>query len=100
MNNKTSLIQPEQSRQGILLIRGQRVMLDHDLKRELTMPDAFQYDVFLGHSTKDKTTAPSSSKTSPASNCAPPTADRLLTYPPPPYRNSNQRTPLQASRFT
>ena len=33
MNDKTSLIQPEQSRQVILLIRGQRDMLDRDLKR-------------------------------------------------------------------
>ena len=31
MNNKTSLIQPEQIEQVILLIRGQRVMLDRDL---------------------------------------------------------------------
>ena len=31
MNNKTSLIQPEQIEQTILLIRGQRVMLDRDL---------------------------------------------------------------------
>jgi hypothetical protein len=31
MNNQTSLIQPEQIEQAILLIRGQRVMLDRDL---------------------------------------------------------------------
>ena len=31
MNNQTSLIQPEQIEQVILLIRGQRVMLDRDL---------------------------------------------------------------------
>ena len=31
MSNKTSLIQPEQIEQVILLIRGQRVMLDLDL---------------------------------------------------------------------
>ena len=31
MNNQTSLIQPEQIEQTILLIRGQRVMLDLDL---------------------------------------------------------------------
>ena len=31
MNDKTSLIQPEQIEQVILLIRGQRVMLDRDL---------------------------------------------------------------------
>jgi hypothetical protein len=31
MNNKTSLLQPEQIEQVILLIRGQRVMLDRDL---------------------------------------------------------------------
>ena len=31
MNEKTSLIQPEQIEQAILLIRGQRVMLDRDL---------------------------------------------------------------------
>lgn len=31
MNNKSSLIQPEQIQQVILLIRGQRVMLDRDL---------------------------------------------------------------------
>jgi hypothetical protein len=31
MSNKTSLIQPEQIEQVILLIRGQRVMLDRDL---------------------------------------------------------------------
>ena len=31
MNNKISLIQPEQIEQVILLIRGQRVMLDRDL---------------------------------------------------------------------
>jgi hypothetical protein len=34
MNNQTSLIQPEQIEQVILLIRGQRVMLDRDLKRK------------------------------------------------------------------
>ena len=34
MNNKTSLIQPEQIEQVILLIRGQRVMLDRDLNRK------------------------------------------------------------------
>ena len=31
MDDKTSLIQPEQIEQVILLIRGQRVMLDRDL---------------------------------------------------------------------
>jgi len=31
MSDKTSLIQPEQIEQAILLIRGQRVMLDRDL---------------------------------------------------------------------
>jgi hypothetical protein len=31
MSNQTSLIQPEQIEQVILLIRGQRVMLDRDL---------------------------------------------------------------------
>ena len=31
MNKETSLIQPEQIEQAILLIRGQRVMLDRDL---------------------------------------------------------------------
>jgi hypothetical protein len=31
MRDKTSLIQPEQIEQVILLIRGQRVMLDRDL---------------------------------------------------------------------
>ena len=31
MSNQTSLIQPEQIEQAILLIRGQRVMLDRDL---------------------------------------------------------------------
>jgi hypothetical protein len=31
MNNQTSLLQPEQIEQAILLIRGQRVMLDRDL---------------------------------------------------------------------
>jgi hypothetical protein len=31
MSNKTSLIQLEQTEQAILLIRGQRVMLDRDL---------------------------------------------------------------------
>ena len=34
------------------------------------MPEYFQYDVFLSHSAKDTATAPSSSKTSPASNSA------------------------------
>jgi len=34
MSNKTSLVQPEQIEQVILLIRGQRVMLDRDLKRK------------------------------------------------------------------
>src|ERR1019366_3453004 len=64
------------------------------------MPNEYQYDVSLGHSAKDKATAPSSSMTSPDSNSAPPTADRLLTYPPPHYGHNNQRTPLHASRFT
>src|ERR1017187_6030520 len=32
MNNQTSLIQPEQIEQFILLIRDQRVMLDRDMK--------------------------------------------------------------------
>jgi hypothetical protein len=32
MNNKTSLIQPEQIERIILFIRGQRVMLDRDLR--------------------------------------------------------------------
>ena len=31
MNNKSSLIQPEQIQQVIVIIRGQRVMLDRDL---------------------------------------------------------------------
>jgi hypothetical protein len=31
MSNQTSLIQPEQIEQVILLVRGQRVMLDRDL---------------------------------------------------------------------
>ena len=31
MNDKSLLIQPEQTQQVILLIRGQRVMLDRDL---------------------------------------------------------------------
>jgi ORF6N domain len=44
MNNKTSLIQPELIEQVILLIRGQRVMLDRDL--------AALYDVTTGNLNK------------------------------------------------
>ena len=44
MNDKKSLIQPEQIEQVILLIRGQRVMLDRDL--------AALYGVTTGNLTK------------------------------------------------